>query len=109
MTLSYFRDWFAQTSPPSLVSSPTALDEAWKKYEADFLRRDAKGPFEAHRGERWFRDKYEPGKEMEEERRERRKVAREGRVKEWVERAKNGEFDGVAYDFGSFSSASALS
>ncbi|BGP15015.1 hypothetical protein JCM10213_002840 [Rhodosporidiobolus nylandii] len=95
----YFADWFAQTSSPSLADSPEALEDAWKKYEADFLRREAKPVFEQFKAVKWFVEKYETRKDEEDGRRERRKRAREGRVKQWVEKAEKGEMDGVSFDF----------
>ncbi|GAA6037883.1 hypothetical protein JCM8097_005085 [Rhodosporidiobolus ruineniae] len=95
----YFTDWFMQSSPPSLASSPEALEEAWKKYQSEQTRREAKVEFERHEKVRWFVEKYEASKEVEEERRERRKVQREGRARAWVESAEKGELDDVSFDF----------
>ncbi|GAA6004990.1 hypothetical protein JCM10207_008471 [Rhodosporidiobolus poonsookiae] len=96
---AYFSDWFRSSNPPSLAESDTALADAWKKYEADITKREGTVPFDDLKGMRWFVDKYGIGKEETEERDERRRKAREGRVERWVEKARKGELDGVNYDF----------
>ncbi|GAA5854526.1 hypothetical protein JCM8547_004875 [Rhodosporidiobolus lusitaniae] len=95
----YFSDWFRSSNPPSLSDSPEALQDAWKKYESDYLRRSAKPPFEDFKDKAWFVDKYAIGEEKEGERRERRKEARKGRVAGWVETAEKGELEGLSFDF----------
>ncbi|GAA5906588.1 hypothetical protein JCM6882_008068 [Rhodosporidiobolus microsporus] len=99
VTYRYFSQWFHQTSPPSLADSPSALADAWKKYESDLVRREAKAAFEGFKGWTWFGEKYASGEEREQERRERRRRQGEGKREEWVEMVGRGELDGLTFDF----------
>jgi len=106
---AYFADWFRSTNPASLADSPSALDDAYKKYCGDITRRELKALFATTKslGGEWFGEKYGVGPARETERRERRgQVERARRVGEWVERADKGELDGLTFDFGASASSS---
>lgn len=103
VTHAYFSDWFRSTNPSSLSDSADALEEAWKKYQGDFLRRELRGFFDANReqGGAWFEEKYRAEKGFADERRERReRVKRAERIEGWVQRAEQGELDQVSFDYG---------
>ncbi|GAA6005394.1 uncharacterized protein JCM10292_007334 [Rhodotorula paludigena] len=102
VTHAYFSDWFRSTNPSSLSDSADALEEAWKKYQGDFLRRELRGFFDANReqGGAWFEEKYRAEKGFADERRERReRVKRAERIEGWVQRAVQGELDQVSFDY----------
>ncbi|GAA5864235.1 hypothetical protein JCM1840_006709 [Sporobolomyces johnsonii] len=99
VTFRFFTDWFRETSAPSLAQDEAALQSAWKKYLAEFMRRELRPHFEQMREMRWFEEKYREGEGREKERDERRQRGREGRVREWVEKAEKGEWEGVQYEF----------
>lgn len=105
---AYFADWFRSTNPASLADSPSAIDDAYKKYCGDVTRRELKALFATTKslGGEWFEEKYGVGSVRETERRERRgQVERARRVGEWVERADKGELDGLTFDFGASASS----
>ncbi|GAA5934356.1 hypothetical protein JCM1841_003345 [Sporobolomyces salmonicolor] len=99
VTFRFFADWFRVTSAPSLAQDEAALQSAWKKYLAEFMRRELRPHFERMREMKWFEEKYREGEGREQERDERRRKGREGRVREWVEKAEKGEWEGLQYEF----------
>lgn len=105
VSYQYFADWFSLSNPSAAASSnpSAALQEAWTKYQGDFLRREIKSHWldmESKGGE-WAKEKYGTGKEREGERRERRrKAGKAERMRIWTARAEKGELDNVSFDFG---------
>ncbi|BGP23860.1 arsenite-resistance protein 2 [Rhodotorula toruloides] len=104
VSYQYFADWFSLTSPSAAESSnpSAALQEAWTKYQGDFLRREIKNHWLdiQSKGGEWAKEKYGTEKEREGERRERRrKAGKADRMRIWTARADKGELDDVSFDF----------
>lgn len=101
----YFSDWFhaSQSDALSGADFDKALDDAWTKYQGDFLRRELKASWDdvRMRAPEWADEKYGISAEREQERKETRRLAeKDRRMRKWTSKAKNGDFDDVSFDFG---------
>ncbi|POY74157.1 hypothetical protein BMF94_2969 [Rhodotorula taiwanensis] len=100
----YFSDWFhaSQSDALSGADFDKALDDAWTKYQGDFLRRELKASWDdvRMRALQWADEKYGISAEREQERKETRRLAeKDRRMRKWTSKAKNGDFDDVSFDF----------
>ncbi|GAA5880946.1 hypothetical protein JCM3774_001785 [Rhodotorula dairenensis] len=104
VTHRYFADWFHASQSDALTGADfdKALSDAWTKYQGDFLRRELKAAWAdiRMRALEWAEDKYGITEERVNERKERRRMAdKESRMRRWAERAAQGDFDDVSFDF----------
>ncbi|KAK4705369.1 hypothetical protein P7C70_g818, partial [Phenoliferia sp. Uapishka_3] len=98
VTLRYLTDYLRQTSPSFPIDSKDALDAAFRKYKNAYYRKSFQPFFQSVKGKIWFREKYEPSKEMEEMRKGLRKKGREGKLERWLEDVEGGALDEVRFD-----------
>ncbi|GAA5986909.1 hypothetical protein JCM10908_000947 [Rhodotorula pacifica] len=104
VTHRYFSDWFhaSQSDALSGADFDKALGDAWTKYQGDFLRRELKASWAdiRMRAPEWAEEKYGITEERANERKEKRRTAeKETRMRKWAEKAANGDFDDVSFDF----------
>jgi hypothetical protein len=99
VTFRYFTDWIRE-SQPALADNPEALDAAWLQYKSDFMRKGHAAFFDEMKDKSWFREKYEPSKEMEEMREGLKVRGRAGAMERFLKEVESGKLDALSFDYG---------
>ena len=103
VTFRYFTDYI-RSSNPSLAADATALEAAWQQYQVDFKRRGTVSFFEEMKDQSWFKEKYDPSKEMELLRMRLKKKGREGGMQRFLNEFEAGNLEAISFDYREFSS-----
>jgi hypothetical protein len=80
-----------------LADDKDALEVAWRKYRADYLRRQFQSFFSEHKNKPWFKEKYDPDEEPL--RKALKAKGREGKVDAFLESLGKGELDDLSFDY----------
>lgn len=98
VTFRYYTDYIRSTNP-ALASDSEALEAAWQQYQIDFKRRGTVGFFEEMKDQSWFKEKYDPSKEMESLRVRLKKKGREGGMQRFLNEFEAGNLEAISYDY----------
>lgn len=101
VTFRYFTDFHTRNNP-SLASDSAALEASWQQYLIDFKRRGVVGFFEEMKEQSWFKEKYEPSKEMTGLRDRLKKKGREGGMQRFLDELEAGNLEAISYDYRAF-------
>lgn len=95
VTYRYFTDFMQQQQPTSdsAITTEESLNEAWKKYQMQYLRKQNHNFWNEQKEKEWFREKYEPSEVMESLRESSKLKGLEGAVESWLEAMESGLID----------------
>lgn len=99
VTLRYFTDYIRQ-SQPSLADNKDSLNDAWKRYCNQFMRKGYLRFFDEMRRDAWFRERYEPSQEMEDLRIVVKKAGRDGKMQIFLDEATSGSLKDIYLEVG---------
>lgn len=99
VTLRYFTDYIRQ-SQTSLADNKDSLNDAWKRYCNQFMRKGFLRFFDEMRREAWFRERYEPSQEMEDLRIMVKKAGRDGKMQKFMDEATSGSLKDIFLEVG---------
>lgn len=99
------------TEPCALASGPEATQQLYDKYQeyrTAFNRRAMHQFWEAHKEDKWFKEKYGIEDAQVQARSGRRRAGREGRKQAWLEELSAGKLDNVCWDVANASAEAAI-
>lgn len=98
VTFRYFTDFHAVNNP-TLATDAAALEASWQRYLIDFKRRGVVTFFKEMKDQSWFKEKYEPSKEMTALRDRLKKKGREGGMQRFLNELEAGNLEAISYDY----------
>lgn len=98
VTFRYFTEFMRHTSP-SIADDKDRLADQWRRYRADFAKKQIHLFFEDHKAKAWFEEKYSPKDEFVQLRKRLRAKGREGRVDGFLAQLEKGELDDLTFDY----------
>lgn len=75
------------------------MEKQWQAYLVQFKRRGVASFFEEMQEQSWFKEKYEPSKEMVDLRARLKKKGREGGMQRFLTEFEAGNLDAISYDY----------
>lgn len=94
VTYRYFTDYMQQQQISSdAPTSEESLNEAWKKYQMSYLRKQNHNFWNEQKEKEWFKERYEPSEVMENLRESSKLKGLEGAVESWLEAMESGLID----------------
>lgn len=92
VTLRYYTDYLKESDP---LVTPTMIETMWKKYKTFVVRKGLHLFFDQIKGQAWFEERYEGGRERDEVRSRLKVEGREGKMESWLEKREEAQ---VSYD-----------
>lgn len=92
VTLRYYTDYLKESDP---LVTPTMIETMWKKYKTFVLRKGLHLFFDQIKGQAWFEERYEGGRERDEVRDRLKVEGKEGKMESWLEKRESID---ISYD-----------
>ncbi|KAM0745655.1 hypothetical protein T439DRAFT_330469 [Meredithblackwellia eburnea MCA 4105] len=98
VTKRYLADFLRQSNPSFPHESQEAVDEAYRKYQNTYNRKSFVPFFDEMKEAIWFKERYDPAPDFEEQRKKRKEKGREGKLDAFLEELESGKFEHLSFD-----------